>query len=323
MRLVCAVTDGVCALKFCVRALKFHKCKGTAGVRKGKIVVRRGMVDVCGGVFAVGKGGGVVGMGVAWCGADVPAAQESRGLTKTGGVTMFYDSPTSYFDAGGTYDSVSSPSAKKKPMAKPKLELQRKDFQETLDLVNVILTAMTGNPTFGSPNPTLASTTTLKNTAATKLAAYNSAVAAVATALSDRDVAFENLRAGLTQLAAYVDNIANGDRVKIESAGMPVRNDPDPISELAPVENLTLDFTEFEGALHASWDQVRGAGAYEIQASVDPVTPTSWAFKDISTTITTVLKDFTSGTKMWIRIRAVGLGNERGPLTGGAGTSVP
>ena len=81
--------------------------------------------------------------------------------------------------------------------------------------------------------------------------------------------------------------------------------------------------TEFDGALRASWDQVRGAGADEIQASVDPVTPTSWAFKDISTTITTVLKDFTSGTKMWIRVRAVGGGSERGPWSDPAAKTVP
>jgi hypothetical protein len=111
--------------------------------------------------------------------------------------------------------------------------------------------------------------------------------------------------------------------VKIESAGMPVRNDPDPVTELTTVENLSLNFTAFDGALSASWDAVRGAGAYEIQASVDPVTPTSWAFKDISTTTSTVLRDFTSGTKMWIRIRAVGLGSERGPWSDPAAKTVP
>ena len=236
---------------------------------------------------------------------------------------MFYDSPTSYFDAGGTYDSVSSPSAKKKHMSKPKLELQRKDFQDTLDLTNIIITAMTGNATFGTPNPTLAATTSLKNTATTKLAAYHSALAAVDTAMSDRDAAFDALRAALTQLATYVDNIANGDRVKIESAGMPVRNDPEPVGVLARVENLALDFSEFDGALKAAWDSVRGAGSYEIQSSVDPVTPTSWAYKDISTISSALLKDFTSGTKMWIRVRAVGLGSERGPWSDPAAKTVP
>ena len=78
-----------------------------------------------------------------------------------------------------------------------------------------------------------------------------------------------------------------------------------------------------DGALKASWDQVRGAGAYEIQSSVDPVTPTSWAFKDISTVTSTLLTDFTSGAKMWIRIRAVGLGNERGPWSDPAAKTVP
>ena len=70
-------------------------------------------------------------------------------------------------------------------------------------------------------------------------------------------------------------------------------------------------------------DPVRGAGSYEIQASVDPVTSTSWAYKDISNTITTMLTNFTSGTKMWIRVRAVGAGNERGPWSDPAAKTVP
>jgi len=54
-----------------------------------------------------------------------------------------------------------------------------------------------------------------------------------------------------------------------------------------------------------------------------PGHPTSWAFKDISTTISTLLKDFTSGTKMWIRVRAVGGGSERGPWSDPAAKTVP
>jgi len=44
--------------------------------------------------------------------------------------------------------------------------------------------------------------------------------------------------------------------------------------------------------------------------------------QDIST-ITTVLKDFTSGVKMWIRVRALGAGNEPGPWSDPAAKTVP
>jgi hypothetical protein len=57
---------------------------------------------------------------------------------------------------------------------------------------------------------------------------------------------------------------------------------------------------------------------------MDPVTPTSWAFKDISNITSTLLKDFTSGTRMWIRVRAIGAGNEKkGPWSDPAAITVP
>ena len=208
-------------------------------------------------------------------------------------------------------------------MSKPKLGLQRLDFQETLDITNTIITAMTGNPNFGTPNPTLAATTTLKNNAATKLAAYNSALAAVDTAMNDRDAAFEALRAALTQLAAYVDNIANGDAVKIASAGMPTRNDPAPLGPVGQVTDLVVEASEFDGALEASWGPMRGAASYQIQMSVDPVTPTSWVLFDSCNTASLSLEDLTSGTKQWVRVRAVGADNGKGPWSDPAAKTVP
>jgi hypothetical protein len=208
-------------------------------------------------------------------------------------------------------------------MSKPKLGLSRKDFQDTLDMTNTIITAMTGNATFGTPNPTLAATTTLKNTAATKLAAYNTALAALDTAMSDRDAAFDNLRAALTQLANYVDNVANGDKVKIESAGMPVRNDSAPVGELAEIEDLVLEPSKFDGKLDASWGPIRGADSYQIQISVDPLTPSAWALFDSCNTASVTLEGLTSGTKQWVRVRAVGADNGKAPWSDPAGKTVP
>src|SRR6478752_5614407 len=137
----------------------------------------------------------------------------------------FYDTSGSLYDSGLLYDDSSSPQLIRKKMAKVKLGLDKLTSDELIALANLIKTSMTGNANFTTPNPTLTALGTLITTATTKLAAYNAAQAAVATALSDRDTALLALRGGLTQEAAYVENITGGDRVKIESAGMSVRAD--------------------------------------------------------------------------------------------------
>src|SRR5207253_8950786 len=127
----------------------------------------------------------------------------------------FYDTPGLLFDSGVLYDSVSSPQTKVNRMSKVKLGLADLTPDETVALANLIKTAMTGNANFATPNPTLAALGTLITTAQTKIATYNTASAAVDTALADRDTALLGLRGGLTQEAAYVENITGGDRVKI------------------------------------------------------------------------------------------------------------
>ena len=114
-------------------------------------------------------------------------------------------------------------------MAKVKLGLRNRTPDELVAFANTIKTAMTGNGNFSTPNPTLAALGTLITTAQTKIAAYNSVKAALDAALADRDAALLALSGGLTQEAAYVENITGGDKVKIESSGMSVTR-PQPIS---------------------------------------------------------------------------------------------
>jgi hypothetical protein len=78
-----------------------------------------------------------------------------------------------------------------------------------------------------------------------------------------------------------------------------------------------------EGTLDASWDPVRGAASYEIQTSVDPVSGTSWTFKQSATKSSATIAGLTSGTKMWARVRAVGSGNSTGPWSDPATKVVP
>ena len=235
----------------------------------------------------------------------------------------FYDTSGSLYDSGLLYDDSSSPQLIRKKMAKVKLGLDKLTSDELIALANLIKTAMTGNANFTTPNPTLAALGTLITTATTKLAAYNAAQAAVATALSDRDTALTALRGGLTQEGAYVENITGGDRVKIESAGMDVRADAAPVGTPTQVLNLVVTAGDNDGTLDAAWDPVRGANSYEVQVSVDPVSGTSWAFKMSATRSSATLAGLTSGSRMWSRVRAVGADNTTGPWSDPATKTVP
>jgi hypothetical protein len=143
------------------------------------------------------------------------------------------------------------------------------------------------------------------------------------TQLSDRDAALAALSNGLTQEADYVQNVSGGDRVKIESAGMSVRDDGAPIGTPTQVLNLVLTEGDFEGSLDVAWDKVRGASSYEIQSSADPITSSSWAFKQSASKSSANVAGLTSGAKLWVRVRAIGAGNTPGPWSDPATKVVP
>jgi len=221
------------------------------------------------------------------------------------------------------YDDPSSPQPNRRKMSKVKLGLQKLTRDQKLDQANTIKTAMTGNANFTTPNPTLASYGTLITTAQTKLNAYNLLKAQTDTALADCDAAIHTMDGLTTQLGDYVQNTSNGDKVKIESAGMSVRDDAAPIGTPDRVMNLVLTEGDFEGTLDVAWDRVRGASSYEIQISPDPITPASWAFKQSASKSSATIEGLTSGAKLWVHVRAIGAGNTPGPWSDPATKVVP
>jgi hypothetical protein len=72
----------------------------------------------------------------------------------------FYDSPGLLYDRGVAYDLPGGPPFTH--MAKPKLNLDRLNPDEVVSLASTIKTALTGNATFTTPNPTLVALGTLR-----------------------------------------------------------------------------------------------------------------------------------------------------------------
>ena len=234
-----------------------------------------------------------------------------------------YDTPGLLYDSGVLYDAPTLPQLKRNKMAKPKLALSTLTNDQTITLANTIKTAMTGNANFTTPNPTLAALTTATTTASAGLAGYAAAKTALDNAMNTRDNAMDALRALLNQLAAYVENVTAGDKTKIESAGMSTRAPGASVGPMPQVAHLDVTAGDFEGTLDVAWDSVKGAGSYEIHTSIDPVSGTSWAFKQVANKSSATLEGFTSGSRIWVRVRAVGADNSPGPWSDPAVKTVP
>ena len=236
----------------------------------------------------------------------------------------YYNTPGLRYGSGATYGGSPAPQQKTKKMAKAKLGLSGMTPEEVIELTNQIVTMMTGNPNFGTPNPPLATITTQKNLTITSITGYDTAKAATDTALVTRDASVTTLKNLLTQLAGYVENVSAGDAVKIQSAGISVRaSSTAPVGPMTQVLELVLSEGDFEGTLDVVWKPVRGAVSYEIQISADPPTPTGWIAKMTASKSSATMVGLTSGAKVWARVRAIGADNKPGPWSDPAIKVVP
>ena len=208
-------------------------------------------------------------------------------------------------------------------MSKIKLGLDRMNPEQKVAFATTVITAMTGNAHFTTPNPPLATLTAGKNNALSGINTYNASVVTSQANLATRDDFVSSLEGMLTQMATYVENVSGGDRAMIESAGFSVRADSAPVGPLARVLNLVLTAGDFDGTLDAAWDALRGAGSYEVQTSPDPMSDASWVFKTVSNKSNVTMDSFTSGAKVWVKVRGIGAGNNKGPWSDPAVKTVP
>ena len=160
------------------------------------------------------------------------------------------------------------------------------------------------NANFTTPNPSLASIGTALTLATTKVAAQKAAQQAAKQATDDRDAAIATLVTLVTSLSDYVANVTQGNKVKIESAGMSVKASAAPIGPLPQVQNLSITAGDAEGRLDLQWDPVRGTKNYQVQQSTDPNVPANWKLVESCSGSKLSLTGLPSGTKLWFRVKA-------------------
>jgi hypothetical protein len=227
-----------------------------------------------------------------------------------------YDSPFLF------YDIFMSPAARKKRM-KVKFNLLGLTETERVAVVQDVVTHLTGNPAFTTPNPALAGVQTRITTATAKIAASIAATTGARNAILEKRAAVLAVENDYKLLGTYVDNVAAGDEAKITSAGFEVRPLPSPLG--VPTAPLAVLATagEFPGQLLVDWEAASGSVAiYEIQTTLDPMTEASWVARGTSTKTSVSIVDLPSGEHVWVRVRATGSAGP-GPYSDAASRTVP
>jgi hypothetical protein len=191
-------------------------------------------------------------------------------------------------------------------MGKIKLNLRSMNVTEKIQFARQIVTGMTGNASFTTPDPPLATITTcaiaLEN-------AYNDANVAkqdASTKVSIQDDEEIVLDSNLQKLANYVESASDGDETKIQSAGMNLRAKPQPIGDIQQPLGLVATAGDKEGEIDLSWDRVRGARSYVVEQCPDPISASNWKNAAIPTKSSVSISGLTSGTKYWFRVAGIG-----------------
>ncbi len=163
-----------------------------------------------------------------------------------------------------------------------------------------IISMMTGNASFGTPSPSLATLTTQTDALEDAEAAMDGSK--LNTDL--RNAALQTLSASLKLEQLYVEAIANGNTAVILSSGFEVRNPrTNPVLLPAP-ENLLAKPNGFEKQLKLTWKAVKKKDVYTIEMTADP-TLNNWQIVAQSTKAKVVIEDLNSGQMYYFRVTAV------------------
>ena len=181
------------------------------------------------------------------------------------------------------------------------LKLARLSVPHKIEKARFIVTSMTGNAAFATPNPTLASITTNINALETAyLAAKGGSVDETANMYTKEFV----LELSLKSLAAYVESIANANTVTAEtvvlSSGMEIKT---------PVIRTARDFSvkpsETPGEVKLSTRHERNS-TYIWQMSLDPSQEANWLTIGQATQASLVKNGLISGARYYFRVASVG-----------------
>lgn len=149
---------------------------------------------------------------------------------------------------------------------KVKVALNLKDLSvpEKIEKGRTIVTEMTGNPNFGGSagpiKPPLAEITTAVDELEDAHVAAQTGGEAETSVQHEKETVLDNK---LTQLGHYVEDVANNNpataKSVVQSAGMDVKKEGEPVGDLPAPENFKADYGSNDGETELDCDPVKGA----------------------------------------------------------------
>ena len=185
--------------------------------------------------------------------------------------------------------------------ARVALSFARKIDTDLIAFVRNVITLMTGNATYPTPSPTLATVTTSVNDFET---AVHDALDGGKIAIATRNAARQALLALMRQLAAYVQGNCDSELLALLSSGFDAVRAPSPVGTLPAPQNPRLGLTDKSGELLFRFDRVKNANNYSIQTA--PAATGPWEDEDLSTASRVIIGGLTPGEVIWARACANG-----------------
>ena len=188
-------------------------------------------------------------------------------------------------------------------MSEVKFDFAGKTIPDKILFARNVITKMTGNANFVTPNPTLL---VLKGGAdALETAAENAADGGktLTATMHSKEAALVAL---MKTEAAYVQEISKGDALIINSGGWQIKGSKSPVGDMPLVENAKASRNDNAGQVDLQWKAVKGARAYKIEYSPTPTVAGSWLIGGVSTKSKFSMHGLTSGVNIWFRISAIG-----------------
>jgi hypothetical protein len=187
---------------------------------------------------------------------------------------------------------------------KPSISFVQKDGDaQLLTDTQTILTAMTGNPAYPSPNPTLATVTTGMNDFATALANAANAGTAATVIKNQKRAALEAL---LRELATYVHAACQGNLAVLISSGYPIQKPVrTPVGVLPAPATPVLSLGARSGELNAWTNPVPNGYTYNWRAALASA-PDIYVLQTQTTAASDVLAGLTPGQIYLVDVNVVG-----------------
>lgn len=196
-------------------------------------------------------------------------------------------------------------------MAKLKLNTTRMNPDQLISLAEVVLPKIAPEAPATPPVPNMAAKAAVLQTkldaAKTANNAYKAALAALPGLKVVRDFAADDLRLEHGAIGAALEAETRGDPVLLSLTGYALAGGNSPATTPpGMVDNLRLTAGDLDGALDGAFDPEELANIYEVQiTTTDPVNG-PWTTVLNPTASTFQLTGLTSGTRVWVRVRAHG-----------------